>query len=228
MSLISSTISMEGKDRIRSFEKSVFTYSNPLVGTGIALNADPTAISQTEMALIIDNVKTESIAGSGSNKTVRVESIRLICTAAGTAATKATVAFYLDSMNRYSSGGSELTGVNTTFGDGYANPTPVSKVYIGDLTAIAASSNVKKVHTQLIKSDTNAAPCFAVDDEFHFSTFNNMGGDNNFLDSAGVADNHFEFPYITIKPGGSLLMAPLFLNQSAAASFEIEVVLIEV
>lgn len=227
MSLISSTIGLEGKERIRSYEKSVFTFNNPTPGTGIALNADPTAISQTEMALIIDNVKTEAVASSASNKTVRVESIKLTCTAAGTGATKARLAFYLDNQNRYSSGGTELTAVNSTAGDGYESRSAVSRVYFGDLTAVGASSNLKFIGSELIKSDTTAAPCFVVDDVFRFSTFGNNGS-NNVYDSAGVADNRFNLPYITIKPGGSLLVAPLFPNQSAAASFEISVVLTEV
>lgn len=227
MSLVSSQMGLSSKERIRPFEKSVFSYHNPTPGTGIALNADPTAISQTEMALILDNVKDENTVSGEDNKTMRVESIKLTCTAAGTGATKARLVFYQDNINRYSSGGTELTAVNTSFGNGWSNPTAKTKVYFGDLTAASASSDVKLVHSQLIKSDTNAAPCFAVDDVFVFSTFNRFGGDNNYLDSAGVAYCQFDLPYMTIKPGGSLLIAPLFPNQSAAASFEVEVILVE-
>lgn len=214
-------------DSRTGFEKgkeSYFTYNNPTVGTGIALNADPTAISATEAALIVDNSANRL---NGDNHHVIIDYIKLTCTAAGTGATKARLALYIDNINRYSSGGTELTGRSTSYdtSSSYTDRTPKGKVYFGDLTATAASS-AKHVGTILLKSDTEAAPCFVVDDSFFIShfvepSFQQDGATNP------VVSAKFKVPYTVLGPGASLIVAPLFPSQSAASSFEIEVATIE-
>ena len=207
-----------------ALRKSVFTFNNPTVGTGIALNADPTAIAETEASLIID------IPAASTASVTFLKSLKLTCTATGTAATKASLAFYKDSINRYSSGGSTLSGVSTSASSNTSNVgTAQSKVYFGDLIAAAASSaGEDHLFSQLIKSDTPAAPCFAVGDEFLFETMSVGKGDNNYYDSAGVCASQFKMPMMYLHPGSSLLVKALFPNQSAAASFEVEVVMYEV
>lgn len=208
-----------------NLKESYFTFNNPTVGTGIALNADPTAISATEAALIIDNSASRQ---NGDNQSIHIDYIRLTCTAAGTGATSARLAMYLDNINRYSSGGSELTGKSTSYdtSDSYTDRTPKSKVYFGDLTALAANS-AKHIGTRLIKNDTQPVPCFVVDDVFTLKTDSGAMEGANVFDSDGRADSTFYIPPIYIYPGCSLLIAPLFPAQSAAASFEIEVGLVE-
>jgi hypothetical protein len=205
-------------------KESYFTFNNPSVGTGIALNADPTAIAATEAALIVDNSANRS---NGDNHHVIIDYIKMTCTAAGTGATKARLAFYIDNINRYSSGGTELTGKSTSYDttSNYSDRTPKAKVYFGDLTAAAASS-AKHLHTSLIKSDTQAAPCFIVDDSFFLSHFVEPSFQQDAA-SSPVVSAKFKIPYIPLGPGTSLVVAPLFPNQSAAASFEIEVGLVE-
>lgn len=207
-----------------ALRKSIFTFNNPTVGTGIALNADPTAIAETEASLIVD------IPSSSTASITFIKEIKLTCTATGTAATKATLAFYKDSINRYSSGGTTLTGVSTSASSNSSSVgVAQSKVYFGDLTALSESSAGEElIFSQLIKTDTTAAPCFVIDDEFVFRTNTEAKGDNNFYDSAGVCANLFSMPMIYLHPGSSLLVKALFPNQSAASSFEVGVVLYEV
>jgi len=213
-----------------ALSKSTFTFNNPVVGTGVALNADPTAIATTEASLIIDVPSVALQSSTAKANTVLVKRIKLTCTAAGTAATKARLAFYKDSITRYSSGGSTLSGVATSASSSSSNiGVAQSSVYFGDLTALAESSaGEEHIFTQLIKSDTTAAPCFVIDDEFLFETLSEGKGGNNVYDSAGVCSSVFTMPMIYLKPGSSLLVKALFPNASAAASFEVEVTLLEV
>jgi hypothetical protein len=213
------------KSPAENLKESYFTFNNPTVGTGIALNADPTAISATESCLIIDNSGTRT---NGDNQSIHLDYIRLTCTDAGTGATSARLAFYIDNINRYSSGGQELTGKSTSYDttSSYTDRTPKAKVYFGDLTATSESS-AKHIATRLIKNDTTVAPCFAVDDVFTLKTDSTSIGGANYFDSEGVVDSVFSLPPIYIYAGCSLIVAPLFPSQSASASFEIEVGLIE-
>lgn len=208
-----------------NLKESYYTFNNPSVGTGIALNADPTAISATEAALIIDNSASRT---NGDTVSLHLDYIKLTCTAAGTGATSARLAFYLDNINRYSSGGTTLTGKSTSYdtSSSYTDRASKAVVNFGDVTAVAASS-AKHICTTLIKNDTTADPLFAVDDVFTLKSDSPKIGGANVFDSAGRADSAFYIPPVYIYPGCSLLVVPLFPAQSAASSFEVEIGLIE-
>jgi hypothetical protein len=207
-------------------KESYFTFNNPTVGTGIACNADPTAITATEACLIIDNSATRQ-GNNPDNHHVILDYIKMTVTAAGTGATKARLAFFIDNINRYSSGGTELTGKNTSYDtrDSYSDRTPKAKVYFGDITATAANS-AKHLNACLIRNDTQAAPCFIEDDIFRMSHFCQESHQQDAASSPVVTVNK-QIPYIVLGPGTSLVVAPLFEDQSAASSFEIEVGLVE-
>jgi hypothetical protein len=202
-----------------ALKKSVFVASNPTFGTGIALNANPTAIAATEGSLVIAN---EASRSSAENHEIVPLYIKLICTAAGTGATSIKTVLKLDNIDRYSSGGTELTPKTTSYdtSDNYADRTPKGAAYFGDLTLAAASSE-KQVSAELLK--TASAPCLAVGDVFtiHF------GGDGVGAHPDGDDHMHFSAPPVWIGPGCSLIMQMLNASQSAAASFEVEIGWIE-
>lgn len=222
--LISFLHPSDNKTGFDKAKESCFMYNNPTVGTGIALNADPTVISAVESAIIIDNSANRS---NNDNHHVILDYIKMTCTLPGTAATKARLAFYIDNVNRYSSGGTELTGKSTSYDTSaeYTDRTPKGKVYVGDLTA-AAANNAKHLGTVLLKSDTEAAPCFVTDDSFFMSHFVEPSFQ---LDgaTAPVVSAKFKIPYIVLGPGTSLVIAPLFPGQTAGASFEFEIATVE-
>ena len=201
-----------------------FNFANPTFGTGIACNADPTAIAATEAMLVVDNAAISTSSSANKNVIGIVKRIALRCTAAGTGGTSVKLQFLLDKINRYSSGGTELTG-NPTFIDtaaGYVAATPACKVYFGDITATAASA-AKQVFSCNVK--TAAAPCYTVGDTYIFDIENDDKALQN--PTTVTATWSWRLPVIHIGRASSLLIHPLIASQSAAPSFEIDVEVIE-
>lgn len=222
ISFIEPSNSQRGHEKAK---ESYFTYNNPTVGTGVALNADPTVIAANEAAVIIDNSASRS---SEENHHVILDYIKMTCTVSGANMTKARLAFYIDNINRYSSGGTELTGKSSSYDtlSGYADRTPKGKVYVGDLTAAAANS-AKHIGTVLLRNDTQTAPCFTVDDVYFLSHFVEPGFEQDAA-TAPVIYKKEKIPYIVLGPGSSLIIAPLFPNAATTPpQFEFEIATVE-
>lgn len=201
-----------------------FNFANPTFGTGIACNADPTAIAATEAMLVVDNAAISTSSSANKNVIGIVKRIALRCTAAGTGGTSVKLQFLLDKINRYSSGGTELTG-NPTFIDtaaGYVAATPACKVYFGDITATAASA-AKQVFSCNVK--TAAAPCYTVGDTYIFDI--EMGREGILNPTTTTATFPFRLPLIHIGRGSSLVVHPFATGATGAPSFEVEVETIE-
>ena len=192
---------------------------NPTFGTGIACNADPTAIAATEGMLVIANTNSGQVRLE--NKVVVPKLIRLTCTAAGTGGISARFRFAIDKINRYSSGGTELTVRSALANTDETDVTEAAKVYFGDLT-LAAADTEKELDG--ILAHTASTPCFAVGNSYTFE-FEGAAGQNGFLDS--VVHRSFRVPSVQLGPQYSLIVQPLFASQSAAASFEVHVEFME-
>ena len=201
-----------------------FCYANPTFGTGIACNASPTAIAETEAMLVIDNSAVYGSGAATEDVIVVPKRIHLRCTVDGAGASDFKLQFLLDKINRYSSGGTELTG-NPTFIDtysGYTASTPVGKVYFGDVTALAASA-AKQVYSIIVK--TAADPCYTVGDTYIFDI--EMGREGILNPTTTTATFPFRLPLIHIGRGSSLVVHPFATGATGAPSFEVEVETIE-
>jgi len=132
--------------------------------TGIA-QAITTAFSATAVPLVMVN-------GSASVRVIP-HYIRLNCTAAGASSTSSAFAISIDSANRYSSGGTDLTtlivNANTSLGPSSA----VTTLRAGTVTAAAAGGGTRYVSQGHLK--VQAAPCWTVGDEVKFV----FGGDGD-------------------------------------------------
>jgi hypothetical protein len=118
-------------------EGSCFTVNN--AQTGLATAVAPTSFSATNPFLLIYNRDAQP-----NGKRIYLDTATLVATAAGTAGSNLQCAVSVDSGNRYSSGGTEITSsiVNPNFD---ATGGSVARVWAGNITAIAATSAARNV-----------------------------------------------------------------------------------
>jgi hypothetical protein len=118
-------------------EGTIFTVNN--AQTGLATAAAPTSFSATNPFLLIYNRDAQP-----NGKRIYIDTATLVATAAGTAGANLQCAVSVDSGNRYSSGGTEITSaiVNPNFD---ATSGSVARVWAGNITATAASSSVRNI-----------------------------------------------------------------------------------
>jgi hypothetical protein len=126
--------------------------STPL--TGIAQSIQ-TSFSATNAALVMVN----------GSSTVRVipHYIRLTCTAAGSSSTSSALAVAIDSANRYSSSGTDLTGFIVNSNTSLGPTSAVTVLRMGTVTASAAGAGTRYVANTQLK--VQASPCWTVGDE---------------------------------------------------------------
>ena len=128
--------------------------SNATPLTGVA-QAITTSFSATAVPLVMVN--------GSSTKRIIPHYIRLTCTAAGSTTTSSAFAISIDSANRYSSGGTDISGLIYNANTALGPSTAVSVLRIGTVTAAAAGAGTRYVsHGQL---KVQAAPCWTVGDE---------------------------------------------------------------
>lgn len=124
---------------LQSYEvlkRTCFSAQNATPGTGIDSTAAPTSFSATVGLMSIYNSATTT-----EGSVIIPQRLRLLATQANTSATQYRLIGYLDSINRYSSGGTQLTTVNKfkTSDSSYTDPVSKATVYFGALTLAAAS-----------------------------------------------------------------------------------------
>lgn len=128
--------------------------SNATPGTGVA-QAITTAFSATAVPLVMVN--------GSATKRVIPHYIRLVNTAAGASTTSSNFAISIDSANRYSSGGTDISGLIYNCNSALGPATSVSVLRIGTVTASAAGAGTRYVSNGSLKAQ--AAPCWVVGDE---------------------------------------------------------------
>jgi len=128
--------------------------SNATPMTGVA-QAITTAFSATAVPLVMVN-------GSATKKIIP-HYIRLTNTAAGASSTSSAFAISIDSANRYSSGGTDISGLIYNANSALGPASSVSVLRVGAVTASAAGAGTRYLsHGQL---KVQAAPCWTVGDE---------------------------------------------------------------
>lgn len=137
--------------------------SNATPLTGVA-QAITTAFSATAVPLVMVN-------GSATKK-IFPHYIRLTNTAAGASTTSSAFAISIDSANRYSSGGADISGLIYNSNTALGPASSVSVLRVGAVTASAAGAGTRLVAQGQVK--VQAAPCWTVGDEILF-TFSDPG-----------------------------------------------------
>lgn len=122
--------------------------------TGVA-QAITTSFSATAVPLVMVN--------GDANKSVIPHYIRLVNTAAGASTTSSLCAISIDSANRYSSGGTDLTTLIVNSNSALGPSSVVSVLRFGTVTASAAGGGTRYIHNSSLK--VQAAPCWTVGDE---------------------------------------------------------------
>lgn len=167
--------------------------TNPVFGTSIIQNVD-TAFAPTKPLVLIFN------AAAAGGPSVFMDYVKLINGATGATSSSAQFAAVIDTVDRFSAGGTRLTPavkVNSAMSD-----VPNVRIDFGAVTAIAAVA-ARQVARDVVK--TQAAPCWSVGDEVYikFDTF-----DFSPALTSGAATAIFGVPSgpVVIAPQHSLLL----------------------
>ena len=134
-------------------EGSYFKACNTTMGTGVAMGIQ-TTFSDTANVLFL-------MRSSSATKTIIPHYIRLVNTAAGATTTSSHLAVVLDTANRYSTGGTDLT-TNVYNANSSMGASSVVDVLRYNCTAAAAVSKRQVARAGL---KTAGAPCWVVGDE---------------------------------------------------------------
>jgi len=170
----------------------LFRVTNPTPGTGIAQSIVTAFAAVSPLVTLFNG----NAAGGAS---IYPDYIKLICAAAGASSTSGQLAAVLDTVDRYTSGGSLLTPVNANMKSTVASG---AVVHFGAIVAAAATA-ARLTGRDTIK--TQAAPCWVVGDEI-FIKFGNT--DNTFGPTNGAAPNLYPAPcgQVVVAPQSSLLV----------------------
>ena len=193
---------------------------------GVAANANPTAYAATEGLLCIDNQAT---VNSRNGQIILPVCVHLWVTARGTAGTYAAVRWVLDNATQFSIGGTTLGAASIYYDtrSGYADLTAKGKVHFGDLTLVTGSSR-KVVWETVIDS---SATVFAIGDRhtFMFQDPVSFANVERSVATDPVRPGHYVHyvPGVQIGRQCSLIMQPLVTAMSAAPSFGVAVVTVE-
>jgi hypothetical protein len=186
-------------------DEGTYFLANNANQTGI-LSTPATGFVATTPALIIANTDSPT---SSTYKRTYVDFLNLVTTVVGSAASglvNLQAALYLDTGNRYSSGGTNITA-NIVSPNMDVTPTSVTKVYFGALTATAATLSVRAVDPLRVIRPAVSATVLDVVGETKWFNFGGVEGALN--GSITVANANFitvPMPPIIIGPGQSALL----------------------
>lgn len=206
-------LSMVRKQHLLADEGSYFIANNN-AQAGI-LSSPATGFVATTPALIVANIDspTNPVA-----KRVYLDFLNLVTTVVGSAASglvNLQAALYLDTGNRYSSGGSEITA-NIVSPNMDLTPKSIAKVYFGALTASAASLSARAISPlRVIRPAVSATVLDVVGETklFNFGPVENML--NGSITIANANNIPVPMPPIIIGPNQSAL---LYLWQNVGAT----------
>lgn len=202
--------------RFDDYKKLPFVAVNGTFRTGIAINTDPGAIAATEGMLSIYNSAT---ASSLPNTKIVPAYIKLVTKVVAASGTDFSIKLAVDTANRYSSGGTALTGNQTLVGSAVTRRTTKATIYFGDLTLAAATS--EKTVGQVTFHSATASQI--VGDQF-LITFGNYAMPSALI-SASAAQTYSQSVMPVVLEYGSCLIAQPFETSAAttAANFEVEI-----
>lgn len=127
-------------------EGSLFVATNPTPGTGIATTTSITSETQTSPVLLMQN---QWAPGAPTSKNLYPISLELIVTAAPTSATFWHYSIRLDAANpsKYTSGGSQITPVNTNAASGNTSSTAI---YFGAITGLTQATGGRLIASGML------------------------------------------------------------------------------
>ncbi len=202
-----------------ALSRSSFVATNPTPGTGIASLASSSSRSATAALMNIYN----AAATDGTEPyVIRPVWLKLTAGTANTNATDATLDFYMDSANRWSTGGTAITEVALidSAEPDFADPTSKITIHFGLLTLAAATDET------LISSKRIATGVMVLDDVYEIYWAGGGGGggrDGTVLRGPGS----FEVPPMWIRPGANLSIHQYGTAQDTDPEFEFEFFYIE-
>lgn len=183
-------------------------------GAGIA-QAIQTSFSATAVPLVMVN-------GSAS-KIIVPHYIRLTNTAAGSTTTSSLAALSIDTANRYSSGGTDLSTLIYNANTAVGPASVVSVLRFGTVTASAAGAGTRYIANTSLK--VQAAPCWVVGDEVLF-TFGDpaIGGAAGALNGAAATSIVKNFGPVILGGQNHSLILHLWnvANATTAPSWALE------
>lgn len=205
-------------------EGSLYATRTPTPGTGVASITTPTAYVTTSPYIIVTNNNPPG------GKDIWLDMIKLNMITPGTSSTNLQYTTVLDSVPRYSSGGSGGSG--TSLSTILQGPLPLNSgapaqssalVYAGALVAVAPSPAARVVSNGTLRSAIAVAL-----DTYHF----NFGSTDHALDiglisGAAVVQRSIPHPAVCIAPGGSFLLHLYGAAMAAATTCEVEIYHVE-
>jgi len=194
--------------------ESVFVANS--VVTGVASTADATAYDATVGLLNLHN--TASAVTEGGTWLVPLY-VKLTAAAVNTGADDFRFTINLDNVDKFTSGGSVLTGKSTASSavSGYTDRTPKGRVNAGVL--VIAAANAAKVVTELVAAPT----ILAIDDQIEIWFGEGPAAQDGTTQSRFV----HTVPPVWIGPGSSLSFHEWAANMSADPQFQMEVCWVE-
>jgi hypothetical protein len=199
-------------------EGGFFVATNPTVGTAIAMTTsvvdDAATASSTHAqfapAMLIYNPQN---ANNQNATSIYMRFLKLVVVQVPTSATAWKYSFRLDNVNRYSSGGSQITPVNPNTGSARANATAL--VYFGAIVPTALPS----ASARLVDAGTMDTAIPVAGDQYLFKFGNSAMTDQ--LNGGTTAKNQtINVPPIILAPGWCLALDMWGASNAAAASFE--------
>ena len=200
---------------IEKGRRSYFTKNNPSVNVGIPLGASLESIVDNKASFVIDNTSNYT---SGTPHFIVVDYIKFVFNAYQVTGLSGDprVFLYVDNINRYLSGGTELIGkgIPDTY-QGFIEPESKAKIYFGDLT-LKPSSKEKEVDFHHIKQNANTGIPFTLseDDTFLFGPFLSQHNEPAISDEPHKSSRQYTTPYVVINPGTSFIMRFIFSNHT--------------
>lgn len=199
---------------------SFFVANNPTPGTGIASKNASTA---RDPLVAIMNLYNAANKNSGENFVIIPVRLELRQAAVNTSGTAMNFDFYLDEIDRWSSGGTELSEVPTIISGESDFPAPESRARIdfGELV-LAAASDEKLIHHELALSTIGAVG------DIHDFWFADAPGSIDTGAATGHPDKTVTIlPPVWIRPGASLCVHQYAASQTADPAFEVKLWYVE-
>lgn len=203
-------------------EGTYFVATNPTPLTGIATttsvvddgNAGATS-AQTRPTMIIQN----GYAGGSTNPNIYPIALKLLFTAAPTSATLWQLAMHLDTIVRYTSGGSTIVPVNP---NGATGSNSRALIYFGAITAASSSAGARLVANTMIN------PTIPLVKDTITISFGNPNADTTLINTAAVNKNIvMNVAPMVIAPGQSLVIELFGTSNAGAPSYEFQLEYIE-
>jgi len=193
-------------------EGSYFTALNPTPGTGIVGAAAPVAFADTGALIFLRNSQS-------SGQRVYLDYIELMVTAAGTNGTSWNFVMRGDKGNsRYTSGGTQLTPVNTNMG---SSRTPgLDRLQFGANVLTAATSEVRTIHQGVARTVLKV-----IGDKYLFTFGNSSPAPMSGIPLEGTTQASIQIPCppIVLDPGDTFALHEWAPAQTVAAAYEVAI-----